>query len=113
MSPREVDQELERLRERYRDKFDRQLELLAEQLREAERARYGRPQLEAVRGLAHRLMGTSGSYGLETSSAALARMEEQFEHLLAASEADAEAAAQAAWPGIESELAAARAGVGR
>ncbi len=109
MSLRDVDQELERLRERYREKFERELELLAEQLREAVRAGYGRPQLESVRGLAHRLMGTSGSYGLETSSAALARMEERLEHLLADSEGDA----GAAWPEIESELAAARAGLAR
>ncbi len=109
MSLREVDHELERLRERYREKFQRELERLAAQLRDAERAGYGRPQLEAVRGLAHRLMGTSGSYGLETSSAALARMEERLEHLLTATQADV----RAAWPEVESELAAARAGVDR
>jgi chemotaxis protein histidine kinase CheA len=109
VSLREVDHELERLRERYREKFQRELELLAEQLRDAERAGYGRPQLEAVQGLAHRLMGTSGSYGLESSSAALARMEERLEHLLAATEADV----GAAWPEIESELVAARAGLER
>jgi HPt (histidine-containing phosphotransfer) domain-containing protein len=106
---REVEEKLERLRERYREKFERELESLAAQLREAARAGYGRPQLEALQALAHRLMGTSGSYGLETSSAALARMEERLERLLATSEADV----GAAWPEIESELAAARAGLGR
>jgi chemotaxis protein histidine kinase CheA len=107
VSLREVDHELERLRERYREKFERELELLAEQLREAERAGYGRPQLEAIRGLAHRLMGTSGSYGLEASSAALARMEEGLERLLDAAEVEV----GVAWPEVESDLAAARAGL--
>jgi chemotaxis protein histidine kinase CheA len=107
VSSREVDQELEQLRKRYREKFERELELLAEQLRDAERSGYARPRLEAIRGLAHRLMGTSGSYGLEASSDALARMEERIEALLASAEADA----GAAWPEIESELVAARDGL--
>jgi len=110
VSAHEIDRELERLQQRYRGKFERELALLGEQLREAERSEYGRPQLEAVRGLAHRLMGTSGSYGLAASSAALARIEERLDRLLAAEAVEA-AAVAAAWPEIESDLAAARTGL--
>jgi hypothetical protein len=108
VSDREVDRELEQLRERYRAKFAGELDALAARLAEAERAGYGRPELEVVRGLAHRLMGTSGSYGLEASSDALMRIEERLDRLLAAGEADP----RAAWSEIESDLAAARVGVG-
>jgi len=107
VSSREVDRELDRLRERYRAKFEGELDGLAERLGEAERADYGRPQLEAIRELAHRLMGTSGSYGLDVSSDALARIEERLDHLLAAAGADP----RAVWPDIESDLVAARTGV--
>jgi len=105
----EADRELERLREQYRAKFARELESLAALLGEAERAGHARDQLESVHGLAHRLTGTSGSYGLAASSAALGRIEARLERLLADPGADA----AAAWSEVEAELAAARAGIER
>lgn len=81
MSDPELERELDQLREAYRSKLRREIETLSQKLRDARAAGAAPEPLEAARQLAHRLKGTSGSYGLDASSAALARIEDQLELL--------------------------------
>jgi len=107
LPPSDFDRELEELRDQYREKLARELDALESLLRESESASHDASRLEAIRDRAHRLMGTSGSYGLAASSAALGRMELRVADLLAAPAAEV----GAAWPDLESDLTAARAGL--
>lgn len=106
MSRGEAERELEELRERYRAKFVRELDSLEQCVGEAERAGADRDRLEAIRALSHRLMGTSGSYGLAESSAALGRIEARIDAALDRPDA----ATPSLWSELASDLAAARAG---
>jgi chemotaxis protein histidine kinase CheA len=105
--PHDADRELAELRTRYREKFARELDSLEALLRECASAGHGRTLLEEIRDRAHRLMGTSGSYGLDASSAALARMEARLERLLAGPVAEV----AVTWPEVAIDLMAARAGL--
>lgn len=96
------------MRERYRTKLARELESLARLVAEARSGGPDRARLEEIRALSHRLMGTSGSYDLAESSAALGRIEARMDETLARSDA----AMGPPWSEIAADLAAARAGAG-
>ena len=100
MSDSDLERDLQRLREAYRVRLRRDLTALEAMLRAP-------PELEAARQLAHRLHGTSGSYGLDECSAALARIVERLEHLPDATQPDS----GPAWTEIEQALEQARAGL--
>jgi hypothetical protein len=104
-----ADADLERSLAGYREAYGRklpdrlaQLEILLLRGRRVG----GRQPIEAARALAHRLMGTSGSYGFDAACAELARIEADLARLL-----DGGAEPGAAWEGIEAALARARAGL--
>ena len=99
--------DLQRLREIYRHKLRGELATLDAKLREARDAAPAQPKLEVARLLAHRLKGTSGSYGLEASCAALEGIEQQLEQLQNGTAPDL----RAAWAAIEEALGRARAGL--
>jgi HPt (histidine-containing phosphotransfer) domain-containing protein len=99
----EWDAELERLRERYRGRLRRDIEALDALLREA---RTARSALEEAHRVAHRLKGTSGSYGLCQSSEALEQIESQLADLLGGPPDPG-----AGWNEIEQSLLRARSGV--
>lgn len=101
------ERELQRLREIYRPKLRGELATLGADLREARDAAPTQPKLDAARRLAHRLKGTSGSYGLEASCAALEEIELQLEQLQNRTAPDL----RAAWAVIEEQLGRLRAGL--
>jgi HPt (histidine-containing phosphotransfer) domain-containing protein len=105
VSDPDLERDLCQLREAYRPKLVEKLAQLDGHLRRAREERLAKQQLEAARQLAHMLMGTSGSYGLDEVSAELARIEEQLEHLLENETPDP----AAAWTAIEQALGQARA----
>ena len=100
MSDPDQERDLQRLRKAYRVRLQRDLTALESLLRAPR-------ELEAALQLAHRLKGTSGSYGLDACSAALARIEERLEHLPDAAQPDS----GPAWTEIEQALDQARAGL--
>lgn len=99
--------DLQRLRERYRRKLQPQLAALGEVLQQARCDTSAEHALEAAHELAHRLKGTSGTYGMQESFAALEQIEEQLGLLL-----DATPDPAAAWARIETALERARTGLG-
>lgn len=101
----ELARELEGLRRTYRGKLIEMLARLASLVREARRMRDG-DELQVARDLAHRLKGTSGSYGFDECSAQLSKIEERLERLADA----APASAAAIWIEIEQALSRARNG---
>jgi hypothetical protein len=104
-----ADADLERSLASYREAYGRKL---PDRLAQLEilllrgRRLGGRQSIEAARALAHRLMGTSGSYGFDAACAELARIEADLARLLDGAEP------HAAWEGIEAALARARAALG-
>ena len=84
MADAEFDRDLARLRDEYLPRLLGFLDDLGARLHEARRApaRDAREGLEAARELAHRLKGTSGSYGLSECSRALGRVESALEGVL-------------------------------
>lgn len=101
------ERDFQRLREIYRRKLRGQLATLEAILREARDEAPARPKLDAARRLAHRLKGTSGSYRLETSCAALEGIEQQLEQMQSGTAPDP----GAAWAAIEEALGRVRAGL--
>jgi chemotaxis protein histidine kinase CheA len=101
------ERELQRLREIYRRKLRAEIVTLDANLREARDAAPAQPKLDAARRHAHRLKGTSGSYGLEASCAALEGIEEQLERVQKGTTRDL----RAAWAAIEEALERVRAGL--
>ncbi|MHC4452850.1 MAG: Hpt domain-containing protein [Planctomycetota bacterium] len=99
----EWDAELERLREKYRGRLRRDIEALEALLREA---RTARSALEEAQRVAHRLKGTSGSYGLCQSSEALEQIESQLADLLGGAPDPG-----AGWNEIDQSLLRARSGL--
>jgi HPt (histidine-containing phosphotransfer) domain-containing protein len=97
--------EFERLRRAYRGKLVEMIAHLGSLVREARRMRGG-GELQEARELAHRLKGTSGSYGFYECSAELAEVEERLEGLSDGASANA----TAAWAEIEQALSRARSG---
>jgi HPt (histidine-containing phosphotransfer) domain-containing protein len=97
--------ELEGLRRAYRDKLIEMLARLGSLVREARKMRDG-DEFQAARDLAHRLKGTSGSYGFHECSAQLSRIEDRLERLADAAPANA----AAIWMEIEQALSRARSG---
>ena len=104
LSDPDLERDLLHLREVYRPKLLGKLAELDGQLRRAREERPAKQQLEDARQLAHTLMGTSGSYGLDQVSTELARIEEQLERLLEGAMPDP----AAAWTAIEQALGQAR-----
>jgi len=98
------DRDFHRLRKRYVSKLHRQLTTLDEMLREARDRTPAAAPLEAARSLTHRMKGTSGTYGLLESFAAMEQIEEQLGLLF-----DLPPDPDAAWLRIESALRRARA----
>lgn len=82
------DQAFERLREKYRGRLRQQIEALGTSLLQARESEPEPADLEAARHMAHRMKGTSGSYGLDESCAAFARIEAHLDTLLEAAPAD-------------------------
>jgi HPt (histidine-containing phosphotransfer) domain-containing protein len=109
VSDPDLEHDLHDLRDAYRGKLRQQLADLAASLREARNEGPATEGLEAARQLAHRLKGTSGSFGLDATSAALARIEEQLGLLLEGAGPDP----GAAWTEIEQALGRARADAAR
>ena len=105
MSDGELAPEFERLRRAYRGKLTEMLARLDSLLRKARRMRGG-GEFQAARELAHRLKGTSGSYGFDECSTELAKVEECLEQLANGARTNA----AAAWVEIEQALARARSG---
>jgi HPt (histidine-containing phosphotransfer) domain-containing protein len=97
--------ELERLRRAYRGKLIEMIARLGSLVREAREVCDG-DELQAARNLAHRLKGTSGSYGFDECSEEFRKIEERLEHLGDGAPANA----AAAWLEIEQALARARSG---
>jgi CheY-like chemotaxis protein len=97
--------ELAAMRERVRPKLQRDLRQLDARARNACDAAADTVEVEAARELAHRLMGTSGSFGFDGCSNALARIERRLESLVSAGGAVAESA----WSEIETALSEAAA----
>lgn len=102
MTGPEWPEELRHARSRYRRRLPEQLDRLEAALR---RARDRGAQLEAAWRLAHRIKGTSGSYGFDVVSGAVGRIEARLERLLDEPAAQAD---EAAWCEIEQALSAAR-----
>ncbi len=100
---RDVAAEIRELLEPYRGRLAGELETLAALLHQARRDGGATRQ---AHDLAHRLKGTSGTYGLQECSRALARIESLLAELL---ERCADPAG--AWDEIGRELARARAGL--
>jgi HPt (histidine-containing phosphotransfer) domain-containing protein len=97
--------ELEGLRRAYRDKLIGMLARLGSLVREARESRDGH-EFRGALELAHRLKGTSGSYGFDECSAQLSKIEDRLERLADAAPADA----AAIWMEIEQALSRARSG---
>jgi HPt (histidine-containing phosphotransfer) domain-containing protein len=75
--------ELGRSRESYRRRLPQKLDLLEEKLRAARVEPASSGALVAARDLAHRLKGSSGSYGFDEISAVLQRIEDRLDPPLA------------------------------
>ncbi len=105
---RELLRELARLRDAYRRKLPARLDELEGLLRQAREGGELRP-LEAARGLAHRLHGSSGSYGLDEIAADLQQIEEELERRLG----DSTPLEDGSWAVVERALARMRSGLGR
>ena len=103
------DAEFAELRQRYRPKLERQIELLAALLDEARAETPAGARVEAGRQLAHRLKGTAGTYGFGAASGALERIEDQ----LAGLQGDARVDGASVWREIAAALAAASAAAAR
>ena len=82
MSDPDWERDFADLREGYRLKLARDLSGLDARFRRRAQGQLPRDELESARSLAHRVKGTAGSYGFDSASAALARIEEQLEGLL-------------------------------
>lgn len=105
MSDDDLIPEFERLRQSYRGKLEELLVRLGSLVRQARRMRDG-DDLLAARELAHRLKGTSGSYGFDECSAELSKVEVCLEQIAAGAPVNA----AATWLEIEQALARARNG---
>ena len=105
MSDAELERDLRRLREDYGRRLVGKLAELDASLRGSGGERPGRAELERTREVAHRLKGTSGSYGFVEVSAELERIEEQLDHLLDEALEDS----AAVWSELEQALERARA----
>jgi HPt (histidine-containing phosphotransfer) domain-containing protein len=101
------ERDFERLREKYRIKLQQQIEALGASLERA-RESDARPELESARQLVHRMKGTSGSYGLDETCAALERIEAHLDTLLEAAPPDP----ASIWADVERWLQRARTGLG-
>jgi hypothetical protein len=97
--------ELERLRRSYQGKLAEMLARLASHVREAQKVPDG-GELRAARELAHRLKGTSGSYGFDVCSVELGTIEDRLNLLADGVPSNA----AAAWLEIEQALTRARGG---
>ena len=105
---RELLREFARLRIAYRRRLPARLDELEGLLRQA-REGGERGPLEAARGLAHRLHGSSGSYGLDEIAADLQQIEEELERRLG----DPTPLEGGSWDVVEAALARMRSGLGR
>ncbi len=99
----DLQRDLRRFRGDYRRKLPGKLDQLDALLRGARGGRE-RGQLEAARHLAHKLEGTSGSFGFEEISAELRRIEEHLNSLLEGKSPDS----PAVWSEVEQALTRAR-----
>ena len=107
MSDPSWDREFRRLREKYREKLLEQIITLSEGLGRARESNSARAELETARQLAHRMKGTSGSYGFDESCTALEHIESKLDVLLEAAPLDA----VATWIDIEQSLQHVRSGL--
>ena len=105
MSDPDLERDVRRIREGYRQKLPGKLAELAEQLRGAREERAPEQRLETSCQLVHKLKGTSGSFGFDQVSAELAWIEEQLERLLSGAAPDR----VLSWTEIEQALDRARA----
>ena len=105
----DFERELRRLRENYRPQLRRDLVALDASLREA-RGSDDKQLLETARRLAHRVKGTSGSYGLTEVSAPLAAIEARLVDLLGSVVREPGGAWEEIQRGLEQARAAAEAG---
>jgi hypothetical protein len=107
MTDSSFDRDFEALRDDYRRKLLRELASLEDRIQRARASGARARDLAAACALAHRLMGTAGSYGFDACSEALAGIERHldvFDDL-------GEPASEPRWPEIDSALARARAAV--
>jgi chemotaxis protein histidine kinase CheA len=107
MSDPSWDREFTRLRESYRRSLQDQILRFGEDLRRARKSKSMRADLQSARQVAHRLKGTSGSYGFDESSTALARIEAHLDAMIASVPIDA----ASVWDDIEQSLKQAEKGV--
>ena len=103
-SAEEPEEELKHLRDAYAHALPAKLACLDASLDNARSEPRERARLEAARDLAHRLRGTSGSYGFKALSNELVRIERQLETLLGGSADRADA-----WGAIADALRSAKA----
>ncbi len=105
MSDSDSEIDLPALLARYRPRLRRDLAELDEKLCSAREGPAAEGALEEAKRLAHRVKGTSGSYGLDEVSASLARIESLLEPLLGGTRSGADEP----WGEIERALRWARA----
>jgi HPt (histidine-containing phosphotransfer) domain-containing protein len=99
----DVHREIQLLREAYCRKLPGELARLGALVARA-RETHEQDRLDAARFLAHKLRGSSGSYGLAELSAELRRIEERLDRLFEGTSP----ASDAVWSEIEAALRAAR-----
>lgn len=102
---RQWDHDFRRLRQAYRGKLGKELATLGAALREARQSPSAYADRDTLRRVAHRLKGTSGTYGFEECCAALERVEAGLARVVELAATDAEDT----WSEIELALRTARA----
>jgi HPt (histidine-containing phosphotransfer) domain-containing protein len=108
MSDPDWDREFTSLRERYRRSLQEQILRFGDDLRGARDSEsLHTADLHSVRQLAHRLKGTSGSYGFDECSTALAQIEAHLGAMIASLPIDT----ASVWDDIERSLKHAEKGV--
>jgi chemotaxis protein histidine kinase CheA len=100
MSDPSWDREFTRLRESYRRSLQEQIVSFGDDLRRARESESMQADLQSARQVAHRLKGTSGSYGFDESSMALARIEADLDAMIASVPIDA----ASVWDDIKQSL---------
>ena len=96
------ERDFQQLRKRYQQTLRRDLSTLGVHLRGARNGERG--ELESAHQLAHRLKGTSGSYGFEETSEALQRIEDRLEEMLDAPAIEPPPPRAKSWDAIDAEL---------
>ncbi len=99
----QLDEAMAGLRASYQRKLPEQIETLVETLRSA-RDPAATQAREDARALAHRLAGTSGSYGLVRTGAALERVDSALREMIEQAEGSADTSSDELWKTIDASM---------